>query len=832
MLIARDEQVAALKARLAGAESGLGTTTVLTGGVACGKTTLLTRFAELAEDSGALVLRAGCARAEQGLPFGALGQLLPPPALADERIAKALDHDPDRTVADNELLRVSRAVGAALFALSAERPLAILLDDAQYCDAPSMSCLLYLVRRLPGQRVTVVLTEGAGPLALDPGVRAELSRQPHFHALPVEPLTAGNDLPLTGGNPQLMNGLAEGRFTEALLGCLHRAAPSTVEVLGAIGVLGSADDVAELLGREIDADLLALRASGLINAGDQAHPDVAAAALGTFTPAAAAELHERAAVLTHTAGAAPEVVAGHLLRAPHLRPDWAAPVLTDAADTALRDQRPADAVRYLELARASTTDPALRLDLSALLARVTWRLDPGQSSRHLEPLMTAARDGRLAGRDTTALAGYLLWQGKHDEALATIRGLAGDAQQLAEAELWLSTTYPGLKRRIRFDQLLPGGQPVTAPRPTVLGAEHLLQRSQFGERDQISPQEEFGALLTLIYAGRLDAAAHWGRLHHLRLRTTSRTGQALLASVRAEIAVRQGELTIAHREASEALRVLSERGWGVGIGFPLANLLLALIGLGRLEEAAEIAERPVPQAMFDTRFGLHYAYARGCYSQAIGRHQAALADFLFCGELMQQWGMDQPSVVPWRTGAAQAWLALGNRGQARKLVDAQLALAGTEQPRVRGISLRVLAAASEPAQRPQLVAEAVKLLEACGDRLERAKALQLLTGDRHDRHDRRRPVPRAKPQPARPAGEVVRGLDKLSESESRVAALAVCGCSNREIAGKLYITVSTVEQHLTRTYRKLGIKRRCDLPIELRALATGTTGTTGTTRSA
>ncbi|QFU94360.1 helix-turn-helix transcriptional regulator [Amycolatopsis sp. YIM 10] len=813
MLIARDEQIAVLKARLAGAESGTGTATVLTGGVTCGKTTLLSQFAELAEDSGALVLRAGCARAEQRLPFGALAQLLPAPALADERIAKALDHDPDRMVAENELLRVSRAVGATLFALAEDRPLAILLDDAQYCDAPSMSCLLYLVRRLGGQRVTVVLTEGAGPLALDPAVRAELSRQPHFEALPVDPLPAGNDLPLTGGNPQLMRGLTEGRFTEALLGCLHRAAPSTVEVLGGIAVVGSAEDVAELLGREVDADLLALRASGLLNPGDQAHPDVAAAALGTFSPEAAADLHERAAVLTHTAGAAPEVVAGHLLRAPRLRPDWAVAVLSDAADAALRDQRPADAVRYLELARTITTDPAHRLDLAALLARITWRLDPGQSARHLEPLVTAARDGRLAGRDTTELVGYLLWQGKHDEALTGIRGLAGDAHQLAQAELWLSTTYPGLKRRIRFDQLLPGGQTGAVPRPTVLGAEHLLQRSQFGERDQISPQEEFGALLTLIYAGRLDAAAHWGRLHHLRLRTTSRTGQALLAAVRAEIAMRQGELTVAHREASEALRVLSERGWGVGIGLPLANLLLALIGMGRLDEAAEVAERPVPQAMFDTRFGLHYAYARGQYSMTIGRHQAALADFLFCGELMQNWGMDQPSVVPWRTGAAQAWLELGNRGQARKLVDAQLALTGLEQPRVRGISLRVLAAASEPGQRPQLVAEAVKLLEAAGDRLERAKALQLLAGERRPQ------APRVKPKPVRPAGEVVRGLEKLSESESRVAALAVCGCSNREIAGKLYITVSTVEQHLTRAYRKLGIKRRCDLPIELQTLA-------------
>ncbi len=51
----------------------------------------------------------------------------------------------------------------------------------------------------------------------------------------------------------------------------------------------------------------------------------------------------------------------------------------------------------------------------------------------------------------------------------------------------------------------------------------------------------------------------------------------------------------------------------------------------------------------------------------------------------------------------------------------------------------------------------------------------------------------------------------LSDAERRVAELAAHGLSNREIARKLYITVSTVEQHLTRVYRKLGVRRRVDL---------------------
>lgn len=37
------------------------------------------------------------------------------------------------------------------------------------------------------------------------------------------------------------------------------------------------------------------------------------------------------------------------------------------------------------------------------------------------------------------------------------------------------------------------------------------------------------------------------------------------------------------------------------------------------------------------------------------------------------------------------------------------------------------------------------------------------------------------------------------------------GATNREIAGRLYISVKTVEATLTRVYRKLGIRSRVDI---------------------
>src|SRR6266508_3282170 len=63
------------------------------------------------------------------------------------------------------------------------------------------------------------------------------------------------------------------------------------------------------------------------------------------------------------------------------------------------------------------------------------------------------------------------------------------------------------------------------------------------------------------------------------------------------------------------------------------------------------------------------------------------------------------------------------------------------------------------------------------------------------------------------------GSEQLTETEQRVASLAGQGLSNKEIGAALFMSVHTVEAHLTRVYRKLGVKSRAALAHRLAAVA-------------
>jgi DNA-binding CsgD family transcriptional regulator len=62
-----------------------------------------------------------------------------------------------------------------------------------------------------------------------------------------------------------------------------------------------------------------------------------------------------------------------------------------------------------------------------------------------------------------------------------------------------------------------------------------------------------------------------------------------------------------------------------------------------------------------------------------------------------------------------------------------------------------------------------------------------------------------------------RASKELTEAEERVASLAAEGRSNKQIAAALFVSVHTVEAHLSRIYRKLKIRSRAELAHDIAA---------------
>ncbi|MBB5938911.1 DNA-binding NarL/FixJ family response regulator [Streptomyces zagrosensis] len=671
---------------------------------------------------------------------------------------------------------------------------------------------------------------------------------------------------------------AGGPFTQAVLTCLHRGGQATVRLAEALAVLrgaGSVESAGRLLGTSEAAAsqaVHALNAAGIADGCGFRHPAVGAAILHAMEPADRAALHRDAACLLHSIGAPSPVVAAHLLAAGDADARWGVAALRDAAEQALADDDVSQAVACLTLAHQTCTDDQRGSAIKIRLAAVTWRVDPGAAEEHTWEPLVALRAGRLAESHMTSLARLLLTQGRVDEATEVLDRLADVREEggghapnaMRGTTVGAQFGYPaatGSRAVVSISKDADGAPTVTltegaAARPAAgmwtvpataegevaaAAAERFLQTAVLTDTT-IEPIGQ--ALRTLVHGDRPDRAMPWCQSFLEEADRRNAPGwKAAFAQAQAVIMIRQGNLRAAEEYATMALDCLPEKNSSVFACAPRSILIYTATAQGRHGAAARQLNHPVPDGLFRTVYALSYLRARGSYHLATNCFHAALSDFLEVGRLARRWGLDRAVVVPWRSDAAEALVHLGDRQQAEQLVMEQLAMGDARNARVRGVSLRVRAAIAEVSQRPRLLAEAVDELRKYGDRLELSRALSDLgqafqaVGEparasmvtRRAWHlakecgiesVRERSLPghhsRTAPAQEDPLWTADSEADaKLSDSEKRVAVLAAYGYTNREIALKLYVTVSTVEQHLTRVYRKLNITRRQELPMNL-----------------
>ncbi|MEU8265882.1 LuxR C-terminal-related transcriptional regulator [Sphaerisporangium sp. NPDC049002] len=679
---------------------------------------------------------------------------------------------------------------------------------------------------------------------------------------------------LSGGNRLLVDALLDDlqatgspgqRYGEAIVAYLRRADRRVSLVARGLAVLGDPSSVGPLLGESkvaVSTSIQALDDAGVLEESHFRHETARSAVLAELEASERIGLHRRAAELTYEEGAPPAVVAEHLLHASHAADAWALSVLEEAARQALRDDGVESAIEYLKLAWRACGDERRRARIATALVRAEWRINPSAPAGHLAELTDALHKGYLGGGDAVVLAKALLWHGHTDDAKDVLAHLKErerldqeSAAELAAARPWFRTLYPsflthlpevGREQTIAAASSLRVGRRMEAagalasvmsegPREdTVATAELILRGSRL---DEMTLDTVETALLALTYADLPGRAAPWcdafideAASRHAPSR------QARLSAIRAEIGLRRGDLAGAAQDAQRALEIIPAAGWGATVGGPLGSLLLAGAAMGKLDEYLQHFNQPVPESMLETRYGLQYLHAKGRFNLLADQPSQALRDFRLCGELMGRWKLDVPGFIAWRTDAAEALIRLGEPGEALDLINDQLARCDARSKRAHGMAMRLLASVSEVRHRAALLRRSADLLQSGGDRYQLARTLFDLTeayqaSGEHRQAEMFGRRTRVLAQECR-AEPLIRALSRddedersatgstgvtaiMSDAERRVAALAAEGYTNREISRKLFITMSTVEQHLTRIYRKLNVTRRTELPARL-----------------
>jgi DNA-binding CsgD family transcriptional regulator len=695
----------------------------------------------------------------------------------------------------------------------------------------------------------------------------------------------------TGGNPYLLRALADAlrqtgvptgprartrlreigsravaRSVAARLGALgpdERALVEAAAVVGAVGDIrmlaavagvdpGRATDLARGL---VEGDLLRS-----VESAELSHPLIGAAVRAQLR-AEDRERLARSAAAQLTASGQVEEAAARLVSLPPRADAAIAGTLAQAAKKAAA--RGAGDVAATLLRRALQEPPArdTRQSLEASLGVLLAKLGDPEAIPVLERALADGPPRREAATLVGHLALALNYARRTDEAVAAIdrvRATLGSEDVEVDEELEALTLhymsfYPArraelLKRLERWGDRRGASELAYRQRLAELASLSLQAGASAADTVALAErslaggvllanavQSHYKAVAALGYAGR--AAAARGHLHdaiaHARGRGSNvEVGFAM--AIHGELRRLEGDMLAAEIDIRTGLDLLPEGE--LGPRFMLRGLIESLVWQERVSEAEEVLRQgqlttELPEIMPTP--GLLYARAQARI--AGGSVALGLEDLLRAGEIAERIGLRDPVSVPWRLAAAEALLALDERARARDLVAGQLELARrTGLPEALGAALRVQGLVTG---RPEVLADAVELLDGGFTRLELARGLVDLGGVRseQDPGEARRLLERGAmlaeelganalagraaelmiAAGSRPRRAARRGPAALSAAERRAARLAAAGMTNREIAGTLVISEKTVESQLRAAFRKLGIRSRRELSVAI-----------------
>jgi DNA-binding CsgD family transcriptional regulator len=650
---------------------------------------------------------------------------------------------------------------------------------------------------------------------------------------------------------------------------------SAIAVFGASPPLAAAAALARLDEDAAAAAADALAADHLIADTEPlefVHPIVKTAVYSEIPPHQRVRWHARAAHLLDEAEAPTDEIAVHLLAVePHADAAVVA-ILRAAAADALAAGAPEPAIAYLGRALAEPPTARHRLAVLRELGVAETSLQRPAGLEHLRAALALAAKPDERAEIARQLAIPLTHSGAIREVVDLLdRTIAEIPEEDRELRLKLEADLIGAGR------LDPALRKVAMARVDALAAARLKGRTR-GERVALSAvalearsphrtaaetiefaQRALGGGRLLAEAG-VESPSFWFAAGALILADGydlagpivesalaeassqgSAVGSALGFSFRALLGHRTGRLADAEADARQAIAIDPSSRWAASV-YALAFLIDVLLDRGRPGEAALALEASrlgdSGQALLPLLV-LHHN--RGRLRLALGDAEGGRAEMRTAAAQLEA-GRFPPHVWPWRSLQAIALAGAGDDEEARRLAHEELELTRAfGAPHALGVSLRAWGLVS-PSDRIDSLRESVAVLAGSGAMLEHARALIDLGAALRRAGNRSRSIDslregldlahrcgagalaaRAREEllaaGAKPRRDALRGREALTASELRTARMAARGLANREIAQALFVSLRTVETHLTHTYQKLEIGSRAGLPAALETVS-------------